>query len=34
LLESLEHSNLFIAPVDAAREWYRYHHLFQELLRP
>ena len=33
LLESLERSNLFIVPVDTARVWYRYHHLFQELLR-
>lgn len=32
-LETLERSNLFISPVDARRVWYRYHHLFQELLR-
>ncbi len=33
LLESLERANLFISPLDASRQWYRYHHLFQELLR-
>jgi LuxR family maltose regulon positive regulatory protein len=33
LLESLERANLFIVPLDQAREWYRYHHLFAELLR-
>ena len=32
-LESLEHSNLFLVPLDQHRQWYRYHHLFQELLR-
>ena len=32
-LESLAHSNLFLVPLDATGEWYRYHHLFQELLR-
>ena len=32
-LESLEHSNLFMVPLDRTGEWYRYHHLFQELLR-
>ena len=32
-LESLAHSNLFLVPLDAEGEWYRYHHLFQELLR-
>jgi len=33
ILESLEPSNLFLVPLDQHRQWYRYHHLFQELLR-
>ncbi len=32
-LESLEHANLFIVPLDSDRCWYRYHHLFGDLLR-
>ena len=32
-LEQLEHRNLFIVPLDHERHWYRYHHLFRELLR-
>jgi LuxR family maltose regulon positive regulatory protein len=32
-LEYLERSNLFIIPLDNERRWYRYHHLFMELLR-
>ncbi|MCZ7552049.1 MAG: LuxR C-terminal-related transcriptional regulator [Anaerolineales bacterium] len=32
-LEFLEHANLFIVPLDNERRWYRYHHLFGELLR-
>lgn len=32
-LEYLEHANLFIIPLDNERRWYRYHHLFGELLR-
>jgi LuxR family maltose regulon positive regulatory protein len=32
-LEHLEHANLFIVPLDSERRWYRYHHLFAELLR-
>ncbi|HEX2409771.1 MAG TPA: AAA family ATPase, partial [Solirubrobacteraceae bacterium] len=32
-LESLARSNLFLVPLDPNGEWYRYHHLFQELLR-
>ena len=32
-LEHLEHANLFIVPLDNERRWYRYHHLFAELLR-
>jgi LuxR family maltose regulon positive regulatory protein len=33
LLEYLEHANLFISPLDDQRQWYRYHHLFADLLR-
>lgn len=33
ILEYLERSNLFIVPLDTERHWYRYHHLFAELLR-
>jgi LuxR family transcriptional regulator, maltose regulon positive regulatory protein len=33
LLDRLEHANLFIIPLDQSRTWYRYHHLFAELLR-
>jgi LuxR family transcriptional regulator, maltose regulon positive regulatory protein len=33
VLASLERSNLLVVPLDRQREWYRYHHLFQELLR-
>jgi LuxR family maltose regulon positive regulatory protein len=32
-LEYLEHANLFIVPQDNERRWYRYHHLFGDLLR-
>ncbi len=32
-LEYLEHANLFIVPLDNERRWFRYHHLFAELLR-
>ncbi|MEZ4865596.1 MAG: LuxR C-terminal-related transcriptional regulator [Caldilineaceae bacterium] len=33
ILESLEQANLFMVPLDNERRWYRYHHLFGELLR-
>jgi LuxR family transcriptional regulator, maltose regulon positive regulatory protein len=33
LLVELERSNLFLVPLDDHREWYRYHHLFAQLLR-
>ncbi len=33
VLESLEAANLFIVPLDNERRWYRYHHLFADLLR-
>src|SRR6266568_2148640 len=32
-LEYLERANLFIIPLDNERRWYRYHHLFADLLR-
>jgi LuxR family transcriptional regulator, maltose regulon positive regulatory protein len=32
-LAYLEHANLFIVPLDNERRWYRYHHLFADLLR-
>ena len=32
-LEYLERANLFIVPLDNERHWYRYHHLFGDLLR-
>jgi LuxR family transcriptional regulator, maltose regulon positive regulatory protein len=33
MLEYLERTNQFVIPLDASREWYRYHQLFAELLR-
>jgi len=32
ILEHLERANLFVIPLDNRREWYRYHHLFADLL--
>src|SRR6266487_2330604 len=32
-LEHLERANLFLVPLDNERRWYRYHHLFADLLR-
>jgi len=32
-LQSIDESNLFIIPLDHERCWYRYHHLFRDLLR-
>ena len=32
-LEALARSNAFVVPLDDHREWYRYHHLFSDLLR-
>ena len=29
----LENNNLFVIPLDNQRQWYRYHHLLQELLQ-
>ncbi len=33
ILSRLERSNLFLTRLDDERRWYRYHHLFSELLR-
>jgi LuxR family maltose regulon positive regulatory protein len=33
VLERIERENLFVVPLDMSRRWYRYHHLFGELLR-
>jgi LuxR family maltose regulon positive regulatory protein len=32
-LEQLQRGNLFLIPLDDKREWYRYHHLFADVLR-
>jgi LuxR family maltose regulon positive regulatory protein len=32
ILDELEKANLFIIPLDDKRHWYRYHHLFADLL--
>ena len=32
-LEKIDRENLFLVPLDMSRRWYRYHHLFGELLR-
>ncbi|HEY0605008.1 MAG TPA: AAA family ATPase, partial [Herpetosiphonaceae bacterium] len=31
-LEALHRSNFFVVPLDDTRQWYRYHHLFAEVL--
>jgi LuxR family maltose regulon positive regulatory protein len=33
MLEQLYNSNLFLIPLDDQHRWYRYHHLFSDLLR-
>jgi LuxR family transcriptional regulator, maltose regulon positive regulatory protein len=33
VLAELERTNLFLIPLDEHRRWYRYHHLFAQLLR-
>jgi LuxR family maltose regulon positive regulatory protein len=33
LLNRVETGNLFLVPLDNTREWYRFHHLFQEFLQ-
>lgn len=32
-LEGLQRGNLFLIPLDDKRDWYRYHHLFADVLR-
>ncbi len=33
MLETLDRANLFLVPLDDHRTWYRYHHLFGDVLR-
>jgi LuxR family maltose regulon positive regulatory protein len=33
MLITLERANLFLVPLDDRREWFRYHHLFADVLR-
>lgn len=33
ILDYLERASLFLVPLDDERQWYRYHHLFADLLR-
>ena len=33
MLEALERANLFLVPLDDRRRWYRYHHLFADVLQ-
>ncbi|MFZ0533309.1 MAG: hypothetical protein WAM09_09020, partial [Anaerolineales bacterium] len=33
MLDGLERSNLFLIPLDDKRQWYRYHHLFADVLQ-
>jgi LuxR family transcriptional regulator, maltose regulon positive regulatory protein len=33
MLERLEQTNLFLVPLDDERRWYRYHHLFADMLQ-
>ena len=33
ILPDLERENLFVIPLDAEQDWYRYHHLFADVLR-
>jgi LuxR family maltose regulon positive regulatory protein len=32
ILNTLEQANMFVVPLDEERNWYRYHHLFADLL--
>src|SRR6185437_9947113 len=33
VLQELAEANAFVVPLDAARSWFRYHHLFADLLQ-
>ncbi|MGB3632712.1 MAG: tetratricopeptide repeat protein [Rubrobacteraceae bacterium] len=33
MLEAVERGNLFVVPLDDERRWYRYHHLFADVLQ-
>jgi LuxR family maltose regulon positive regulatory protein len=33
LLSEIERANLFLVPLDERREWFRYHHVFRDVLR-
>ena len=33
IIDILERENLFVIPLDDTRQWFRYHHLFAEMLR-
>ena len=33
MLEALDRANLFLVPLDDRRQWYRYHHLFADVLQ-
>jgi LuxR family transcriptional regulator, maltose regulon positive regulatory protein len=33
IIDLLERENLFLVPLDESREWFRYHHLFAQVLR-
>jgi LuxR family maltose regulon positive regulatory protein len=33
MLEAIDRANLFVVPLDQERQWWRYHHLFVDLLR-
>lgn len=33
IIENLEKNNMFVIPLDTERQWYRYHHLFSDLLK-
>jgi LuxR family maltose regulon positive regulatory protein len=33
ILEELERDSMFVVPLDTRREWFRFHHLFRDMLR-